>query len=67
MREIFTYGSVGRAPGNWCFYPEIGIGLPRHFFVVVVSLNSKHNLAAVIGRPIMCNVMPLAGYAIKKW
>ena len=22
MREIFTYGSVGRAPGNWCLYPE---------------------------------------------
>jgi hypothetical protein len=23
MREIFTYGSVGGAPGNRCFYPEI--------------------------------------------
>jgi hypothetical protein len=22
MREIFTYGSVGRAPGNRCLYPE---------------------------------------------
>ena len=22
MREIFTYGSVGGAPGNRCFYPE---------------------------------------------
>ena len=22
MREIFTYGSVGRAPGNQCLYPE---------------------------------------------
>ncbi len=22
MREIFTYGSVGRAPGNRRFYPE---------------------------------------------
>ncbi len=22
MREIFTYGSVGGAPGNQCFYPE---------------------------------------------
>ena len=22
MREIFTSGSVGGAPGNWCFYPE---------------------------------------------
>ncbi len=24
MREIFTYGSVGRAPGNRCLYPEVG-------------------------------------------
>ena len=22
MREIFTYGSVGRALGNRCLYPE---------------------------------------------
>jgi len=28
MREIFTYGSVGGALGNQCFYPEIcGIDL----------------------------------------
>jgi hypothetical protein len=30
MREIFTYGSVGGAPGNRCFYPEIGL---RYRFV----------------------------------
>jgi hypothetical protein len=24
MREIFTYGSVGGASGNRCFYPEVG-------------------------------------------
>jgi hypothetical protein len=23
MRETFTYGSVGGAPGNRCFYPEL--------------------------------------------
>jgi len=23
MREIFTYGSVGGAPGNRCFYLEV--------------------------------------------
>jgi hypothetical protein len=23
MREIFTYGTVGGAPGNRCFYPDI--------------------------------------------
>jgi len=28
MRETFTSGSVGRAPGNWCLYPE-GDGLQR--------------------------------------
>jgi hypothetical protein len=24
MREIFTSGSVGNAPGNRCLYPELG-------------------------------------------
>jgi len=28
MRETFTSGSVGRAPGNRCLYPE-GDGLQR--------------------------------------
>ena len=23
MKETFTSGSVGRAPGNRCFYPEM--------------------------------------------
>ncbi len=27
MREIFTYGSVGGAPGNRCFYLEAD---PKH-------------------------------------
>jgi hypothetical protein len=27
MREIFTYGSVGGAPGNRCFYPELLVKL----------------------------------------
>jgi hypothetical protein len=26
MRETFTSGSVGRAPGNWCLYPEMQEG-----------------------------------------
>jgi hypothetical protein len=30
MREIFTSGTVGRAPGNRCLYPEDGRGMaPR--------------------------------------
>jgi hypothetical protein len=36
MREIFKYGSVGGAPGNRCFYPELGLGkavlVPRSGF-----------------------------------
>ncbi len=42
MRETFTSGSVGGAPGNRCFYPEAdGVGFrftPAHAaaeFVVV--------------------------------
>ncbi len=27
MREIFTSGSVGRASGEWCIYPEQPTGL----------------------------------------
>ena len=29
MREIFTYGSVEGAPGNRCFYPELGFARLR--------------------------------------
>ena len=32
MRETFTSGSVGRAPGNRCLYPEgDGLQLPLRF------------------------------------
>ena len=30
MREIFTYGSVGGALGNQCFYPEMSKGNHKH-------------------------------------
>ena len=33
MRESFTYGSVGRAPGNRCLYPE-----PDRCFAVATHL-----------------------------
>ena len=29
MSEFFTYGSVGGAPGNRCFYPETLIRRPE--------------------------------------
>ncbi len=38
MREIFTYGSVGGAPGNRCFYPELDRKRPR---LLEFSLNIK--------------------------
>ncbi len=31
MREIFTYGSVGGAPGNRCFYLERDVKKLRSF------------------------------------
>ena len=30
MREIFMYGSVGRAPGDRCLYPELGNSMTLH-------------------------------------
>ena len=35
MREIFTYGSVGGAPGNRCFYLE-----PERLLLAVNRLDS---------------------------
>ena len=29
MRAIFTSGSVGRAPGNRCLYPEKFLRVPK--------------------------------------
>ncbi len=44
MREIFTYGSVGGAPGNRCFYPDrakkirdLGIGINPMKLVIVTQ------------------------------
>ena len=31
MREVFTFGSVGRAPGNRCLYPEAGLSFLCEF------------------------------------
>ncbi len=32
MREIFTSGTVGGAPGNRCFYLELGLVNPLRSF-----------------------------------
>ena len=32
MREIFTSGSVGRAPGNRCLYPEADSARAVHLY-----------------------------------
>ncbi len=36
MREIFTSGSVGGAPGNRCFYLEADIKKRRSSFLVAL-------------------------------
>jgi hypothetical protein len=42
MREIFTYGSVGRAPGNRCLYPEADGKKPGGFWLrPVLTRNSS--------------------------
>jgi hypothetical protein len=37
MREIFTYGEVGRAPGNRCLYPEQRTGKTMPFSALIKS------------------------------
>ncbi len=48
MRESFTYGSVGRALGNQCLYPEERPGLYRAFFKVAV-LEANQRFGALLG------------------
>jgi len=36
MRETFTSGSVGRALGNQCLYPELGQRQPKMLDALVV-------------------------------
>jgi hypothetical protein len=38
MRAIFTSGSVGRAPGNRCLYPEIEINRVFGVFRVTITI-----------------------------
>ena len=48
MRESFTYGSVGRASGNRCLYPEPDTKSPRVFFFSYFRANvafAKSSLA----------------------
>jgi len=35
MREIFKYGSVGRAPRERCLYPEADREIDAVFFIAV--------------------------------
>ena len=45
MREIFTYGSVGGAPGNRCFYLELENkqrGFQAKFLAKFKFLSSYH-------------------------
>jgi len=53
MREIFTSGSVGRAPGNRCLYPEldtvravrIAVSLSLHFTALRTAHTVRVSLA----------------------
>jgi hypothetical protein len=47
MREIFTSGSVGGAPGNRCFYPDIPTESPpsqKSFLSVRQNLNCTETI-----------------------
>ena len=55
MREIFTSGSVGGAPGNRCFYLEVDPKGPRllafRCFLFAYSLcNYSSHLGNLLGR-----------------
>jgi hypothetical protein len=59
MRENFTSGSVGRAPGNRCLYPELDTYAPRtpelqEVGDVRLLFDSEHQptLSASVGEPI---------------
>ena len=47
MREIFTSGSVGGAPGNRCFYLEHRLGKA----VLLSSLGLHHPVNPTVLRP----------------
>ena len=42
MRESFTYGSVGRAPGNRCLYPAPDRKSRGDFHVNVILYKTSH-------------------------
>jgi len=42
MRENFTYGTVGRAPGNRCLYPEPDRKSRRVFRIYVILSKTSH-------------------------
>jgi len=48
MREIFTSGSVGGAPGNWCFYPEESI---KKDSGSIISLKVLYSCQAILSFP----------------
>jgi len=51
MREIFTYGSVGGAPGNRCFYPERRPGASGVFQVLSFNEGRHYSNTFAFPRP----------------
>jgi len=58
MREIFTSGSVGGAPGNWCFYPEESIEAIAPF-LTTVGVDTTF-LSCIMDGQVSCGLTDLA-------
>src|SRR5262245_61523162 len=52
MRETFTSGSVGRAPGNRCLYPEgVGVRCRQRATSLTIQVNRWSQAAAILLPP----------------
>jgi hypothetical protein len=64
MRSLRTFGSVGRAPGNWCLYPEPDCRQPsllrrygfRQQVKPSVRCQKKQFLSTEQYKPVACGV-----------
>ena len=70
MREFRSYGSVGEAPGNRCFYPERE-HQPKFQKIEITYIGDIDNFCSVTGRRILPVPLECDKYIIKntveKW
>ena len=59
MRESFTYGTVGRAPGNRCLYPEPDRKSRDVFRITVILCKTLH-------LPILSLAFPAGDFSDKR-